>query len=81
MNLLEFTLSGGTYASGEKGSKIPWNDPDFSHRMLENHLSQNHDMFQAAGLTSRQILDADTWPAGEEFQGKLRVFVAERECS
>ncbi|MBO2601861.1 class I SAM-dependent methyltransferase [Shewanella algae] len=24
-------------------SKIPWNDADFSHRMLENHLSQEHD--------------------------------------
>ncbi|WP_044733517.1 class I SAM-dependent methyltransferase [Shewanella algae] len=24
-------------------SKIPWNDADFSQRMLENHLSQEHD--------------------------------------
>ncbi|MBE0152278.1 class I SAM-dependent methyltransferase [Serratia sp. PL7] len=24
-------------------SKIPWNDPAFSQRMLENHLSQEHD--------------------------------------
>lgn len=23
--------------------KIPWNDPEFSQRMLENHLSQDHD--------------------------------------
>lgn len=23
--------------------KIPWDEPNFSHRMLKNHLSQNHD--------------------------------------
>lgn len=27
----------------EAGDKIPWNDPDFSSRMLQNHLSQDHD--------------------------------------
>ncbi len=27
----------------EDGEKIPWNDPDFSARMLQNHLSQDHD--------------------------------------
>lgn len=30
-------------APWETGEKIPWNDPEFSHRMLENHLSQDHD--------------------------------------
>ena len=25
------------------GEKIPWNDPDFSRRMLKEHLSQKHD--------------------------------------
>jgi len=24
--------------------KIPWDDPDFSRRMLAEHLSQEHDM-------------------------------------
>lgn len=24
------------------GEKIPWNDPDFSRRMLKEHLSQDH---------------------------------------
>ena len=28
---------------GESGEKIPWNEPDFSRRMLESHLSQDHD--------------------------------------
>jgi len=27
----------------EDGEKIPWNDPEFSARMLQNHLSQDHD--------------------------------------
>lgn len=27
----------------QDGEKIPWNDPDFSRRMLESHLSQDHD--------------------------------------
>lgn len=26
-----------------EGEKIPWNDPDFSRRMLKEHLSQDHD--------------------------------------
>jgi SAM-dependent methyltransferase len=26
-----------------EGEKIPWNDPDFSRRMLKEHLSQEHD--------------------------------------
>ncbi|MGD8626751.1 MAG: class I SAM-dependent methyltransferase [Anaerolineae bacterium] len=26
-----------------EGEKIPWNDPDFSRRMLDEHLSQEHD--------------------------------------
>jgi SAM-dependent methyltransferase len=32
-----------------EGDNIPWNDPDFSCRMLEEHLSQEHD------LASRRI--------------------------
>lgn len=27
-----------------EGDKIPWNDPAFSERMLQEHLSQDHDM-------------------------------------
>lgn len=27
-----------------EGEKIPWNDPDFSRRMLAEHLSSDHDM-------------------------------------
>ena len=28
----------------EEGEKIPWHDPDFSRRMLKEHLSQAHDL-------------------------------------
>ncbi len=28
----------------EEGDKIPWNDPEFSQRMLREHLSQSHDL-------------------------------------
>lgn len=27
----------------QSGEKIPWNDPQFSARMLQNHLAQDHD--------------------------------------
>ena len=27
-----------------EGEKIPWNDPDFSERMLREHLAQSHDL-------------------------------------
>ena len=27
-----------------EGDKIPWNDPDFSERMLREHLTQDHDL-------------------------------------
>ena len=27
-----------------EGEKIPWNDPEFSERMLEHHLTQEHDL-------------------------------------
>ena len=36
-----------------EGEKIPWHDPDFSQRMLEEHLSQEHD------LASRRLATID----------------------
>lgn len=27
-----------------EGEKIPWNEPEFSKRMLEYHLAQDHDL-------------------------------------
>ena len=41
-----------------EGEKIPWNDPDFSERMLKEHLSQEHDM---ASRRSEMIDRHVTW--------------------
>lgn len=43
MNLLD--ILGRTMAPEPwtEGDNIPWNDPDFSRRMLKEHLSQEHD--------------------------------------
>lgn len=43
MNLTDFTLCNEKNSENLNGAKIPWNDPDFSRRMLENHLAQEHD--------------------------------------
>lgn len=41
ISTLIFNRSATTLADSER--KIPWDDPAFSKRMLENHLSQEHD--------------------------------------
>jgi SAM-dependent methyltransferase len=42
----------------EEGEKIPWNDPEFSERMLREHLSQEHD---AASRRSAKINAHVAW--------------------
>ena len=41
-----------------EGEKIPWNDPDFSRRMLKEHLSQKHD---AASRRTKTIKKHVNW--------------------
>jgi SAM-dependent methyltransferase len=43
MNLSDVIHRTPTPAPWAEGDKIPWNDPDFSRRMLREHLSQAHD--------------------------------------
>jgi SAM-dependent methyltransferase len=43
MNLQEIIERSQSLAPWAEGEKIPWNDPDFSRRMLKEHLSQKHD--------------------------------------
>jgi SAM-dependent methyltransferase len=43
MNLSDVIQRTPTPAPWAEGDKIPWNDPDFSRRMLREHLSQAHD--------------------------------------
>ena len=43
MNLLDFIQRQAVPEPWSEGEKIPWNDPDFSQRMLQEHLTQAHD--------------------------------------
>ncbi len=43
MNLLDIVQRQATPEPWAEGEKIPWHDPDFSRRMLKEHLSQAHD--------------------------------------
>ena len=62
MNLLELVRRPPVLESGTEGEKIPWHEPGFSRRMLEEHLSQKHD------LASRRLERVDrqvSWIDGE----------------
>jgi SAM-dependent methyltransferase len=43
MKLTDLIHRASPPAPWAEGDKIPWNDPDFSRRMLREHLSQAHD--------------------------------------
>ncbi len=43
MNLTDIATRIPNPEPWSEGEKIPWNDPDFSARMLQEHLSQEHD--------------------------------------
>lgn len=43
MNLLDIVDRRPVPEPWAEGEKIPWNEPDFSRRMLREHLSQEHD--------------------------------------
>lgn len=43
MNLLDLIHRTTSPLPWSEGNKIPWNDPGFSARMLQEHLSQEHD--------------------------------------
>lgn len=62
MNLVDLALWDKPCGEREKGAKIPWNDPDFSRRMLENHLAQDHDW---ASRRNDIIARHTDWIAGE----------------
>ncbi|HJN93828.1 MAG TPA: class I SAM-dependent methyltransferase [Dehalococcoidia bacterium] len=40
-----------------EGEKFPWNDPDFSRRMLSEHLSQEHGMASRQGAVIDEHVD------------------------
>jgi SAM-dependent methyltransferase len=43
VNLLDLLRRTAVPAPWTEGAKIPWHDPEFSERMLAEHLSQQHD--------------------------------------
>ncbi len=61
MNLLDLLSRASPPAPWAEGDKIPWNDPDFSRRMLREHLSQAHD---AASRRSNIIDEHVAWIHG-----------------
>lgn len=44
MNILKLISRIETPKPWSEGDKIPWNEPEFSERMLEYHLTQEHDL-------------------------------------
>lgn len=70
MNLLELALRNNTDTKAAEGAKIPWNDPDFSRRMLENHLAQDHNW---ASRRQDIIARHTSWIAGQLSQKPSRI--------
>jgi 2-polyprenyl-3-methyl-5-hydroxy-6-metoxy-1,4-benzoquinol methylase len=58
MKLMDITRRSAVPQPWAEGEKIPWNDPDFSQRMLQEHLSQEHD---AASRRLRTIDEHVDW--------------------
>jgi SAM-dependent methyltransferase len=58
MNFLDLIHRASPPAPWAEGDKIPWNNPDFSRRMLREHLSQAHD---AASRRSSIIDEHVAW--------------------
>ena len=67
MNLIDITRRRAVPQPWVEGEKIPWNDPDFSQRMLQEHLSQEHD---AASRRLRTIDDHVEWIHTQILSGK-----------
>jgi SAM-dependent methyltransferase len=58
MNLLDLIRRPSVPVPWAEGDNIPWNEPDFSGKMLEEHLSQDHD---AASRRFRKIDKQVNW--------------------
>ena len=58
MKLLDLVHRPVPPAPWDEGDNIPWNDPDFSERMLKEHLSQTHD---AASRRIEKIEEQVEW--------------------
>ncbi len=54
MNLLDIIHRNMQLEPWAEGEKIPWNDPEFSQRMLKEHLTQQHDAASRRTVTIRK---------------------------
>jgi SAM-dependent methyltransferase len=55
--LLDIVNRAPVPAPWSEGDNIPWNDPDFSERMLAEHLSQEHDLASRRSETIDEHVD------------------------
>lgn len=58
MTLHDLILNSEPLTPWAEGKKIPWDDPEFSARMLSEHLSQNHN---AASRRTDKIDQHTSW--------------------
>lgn len=54
MNLIDIVNRNMQLEPWAEGEKIPWNDPEFSGRMLKEHLTQQHDAASRRTVTIRK---------------------------
>jgi SAM-dependent methyltransferase len=67
MNLLDLVQRTATPEPWHEGDNIPWHEPGFSERMLQEHLSQQHDMASRRGdLIDRQVAWVHETVLGDE---------------
>ena len=57
MDLMEIIQRNPKPEPWAEGEKIPWNEPSFSRRMLQEHLSQEHDWASRRATTIRKHVD------------------------
>ena len=67
MNLLDLVHRAPLPVPWTEGAKIPWDDPEFSARMLQEHLSQAHD----AASRRFEVIDAHVAWIDAELLGAL----------
>ena len=76
MQILDIIKRATKPAPWSEGGKIPWNEPEFSERMLREHLSQDHD------LASRrmQIVDQHVLWVHEQVLGGKTAHILDLGC-
>ena len=67
MNMLDLVNRAPVPLPWDEGDNIPWDDPDFSRRMLAQHLDQRHDR---ASRRSEKIDEQVQWIHNEVLNGR-----------